>query len=67
MKQDQNSSLRDLMCLGLGTAQLGNLYRITTDTEVAETISTAWDSGIRYFDTAPHYGLGSQNVGLARR
>ncbi|MEY4499907.1 MAG: hypothetical protein RL319_895 [Actinomycetota bacterium] len=58
MKQDQNSSLRDLMCLGLGTAQLGNLYRITTDTEVAETISTAWDSGIRYFDTAPHYGLG---------
>jgi D-threo-aldose 1-dehydrogenase len=46
------------MDLGLGTAQLGNLYRVTTDREVFETINTAWDSGIRYFDTAPHYGLG---------
>ena len=44
--------------LGLGTAQLGNLHRETTEDEVSETISTAWNSGIRYFDTAPHYGLG---------
>ncbi|WP_345800878.1 aldo/keto reductase [Microbacterium sp. AZCO] len=44
--------------LGLGAAQLGNLYRETTEAEVAETIETAWDAGIRYFDTAPHYGVG---------
>lgn len=44
--------------LGLGTAQIGNLYRKTSDEEVAETFNSAWDAGIRYFDTAPHYGLG---------
>ena len=48
----------ELTELGLGAAQLGNLYRETTEEEVAETIDTAWDAGIRYFDTAPHYGVG---------
>lgn len=44
--------------IGLGAAQLGNLYRETTDAEAAATIETAWQAGIRMFDTAPHYGLG---------
>jgi D-threo-aldose 1-dehydrogenase len=44
--------------LGLGAAQLGNLYRVTGDDEVSATIDAAWHSGIRYFDTAPHYGVG---------
>jgi len=44
--------------LGLGTAQLGNLYRETTEEEAAGALDAAWDAGIRYFDTAPHYGLG---------
>ena len=44
--------------LGLGAAQLGNLYRITTDQEVVGTVDSAWDAGIRYYDSAPHYGLG---------
>jgi D-threo-aldose 1-dehydrogenase len=44
--------------LGLGCAQLGNLYRAMTDEHAAEIVETAWDQGIRYFDTAPHYGLG---------
>jgi len=48
----------ELTQLGLGAAQLGNLYRETTDTEVEEGVAAAWDAGIRYFDTAPHYGLG---------
>ena len=43
---------------GLGCAQLGNLYRETSDEEAAETLETCWDGGVRYFDTAPHYGLG---------
>jgi D-threo-aldose 1-dehydrogenase len=44
--------------LGLGAAQFGNLYRETTDQQAAAAVETAWDAGIRYFDTAPHYGLG---------
>lgn len=48
----------ELTTLGLGASQLGNLYRVTTDDEVVETIDAAWESGIRYFDTSPHYGVG---------
>ena len=44
--------------LGLGAAQLGNLFRVTTEQEVVETVEAAWSAGIRYFDTAPHYGVG---------
>lgn len=43
---------------GFGAAQLGNLYRETSDDEAFNALRSAWDSGIRYFDTAPHYGLG---------
>jgi D-threo-aldose 1-dehydrogenase len=44
--------------LGFGAAQLGNLFVETTDEEAAAAVDAAWDAGIRYFDTAPHYGLG---------
>jgi D-threo-aldose 1-dehydrogenase len=44
--------------LGLGCAQLGNLYHAITDETAEATVRRAWDVGIRYFDTAPHYGLG---------
>jgi D-threo-aldose 1-dehydrogenase len=44
--------------LGFGAASGGNLYRATTDREFAAAVDAAWDAGIRYFDTAPHYGLG---------
>ncbi|MFI7604624.1 aldo/keto reductase [Micromonospora sp. NPDC049366] len=44
--------------LGLGCAQLGNLYTSIGDADAAATVAAAWDCGIRYFDTAPHYGLG---------
>ena len=52
--------------LGLGTAQLGNLYRETTEEEAAGALDAAWDAGIRYFDTAPHYGLGLSERRLGR-
>jgi D-threo-aldose 1-dehydrogenase len=48
----------ELTELGLGVAQFGNLYRETTDEEAASAIDAAWAAGIRYFDTAPHYGVG---------
>ncbi|MBB5179936.1 D-threo-aldose 1-dehydrogenase [Planomicrobium koreense] len=44
--------------LGLGTAPLGNMFRDVPEKEAMETIQTAWDEGIRYFDTAPFYGAG---------
>jgi len=44
--------------LGFGTAPLGNLYRAVTDDDATATLQAAWDAGIRYFDTAPFYGLG---------
>ena len=44
--------------LGLGAAQFGNLFRETSDADAASAVDAAWDAGMRYFDTAPHYGLG---------
>lgn len=45
--------------LGFGAAQLGNLYRETTDEEAAGAVAAAFEAGATYFDTAPHYGLGT--------
>jgi D-threo-aldose 1-dehydrogenase len=44
--------------LGLGCAQLGNLYVEISDEDSASIVDAAWDAGVRFFDTAPHYGLG---------
>ncbi|MFQ4150073.1 aldo/keto reductase [Arthrobacter sp. LAPM80] len=51
-------SLPELGRLGFGAAGIGNLYRAMSDDVAAATIAAGWDAGIRYFDTAPHYGLG---------
>ncbi|WP_422739788.1 aldo/keto reductase [Micromonospora sp. WMMD729] len=58
-----------LSTLGFGAAQGGNLYRATSDEEFSAAVDTAWDAGIRYFDTAPHYGLGlsERRLGAALR
>jgi D-threo-aldose 1-dehydrogenase len=52
----------DVTALGFGAASIGNLFRVVPDDQAAQTVTAAWDAGIRYFDTAPHYG-----VGLAER
>jgi D-threo-aldose 1-dehydrogenase len=44
--------------LGYGAADVGNLYRAMSDDEARAVLEAAWESGVRYFDTAPHYGLG---------
>jgi D-threo-aldose 1-dehydrogenase len=53
--------------IGIGTAQFGNLFRETTDAESVDAVESAWARGVRYFDTAPHYGLGlaETRLGLA--
>ncbi|MFF1635352.1 aldo/keto reductase [Leifsonia sp. NPDC058248] len=44
--------------IGYGVAALGNLYRALPDDVWPGCVPAAWDAGVRYFDTAPHYGLG---------
>ncbi|MCZ7470726.1 aldo/keto reductase [Agrobacterium sp. O3.4] len=46
----------DVTVMGLGCAQMGNLYRVTPYEESKGAFDTAWESGMRYFDTAPFYG-----------
>ncbi|MEQ8357136.1 MAG: aldo/keto reductase [Kiloniellaceae bacterium] len=52
--------------LGFGTAPLGNLYRAISDAEAEAALEMAWQTGCRYFDTAPLYGLGLSETRLNR-
>ena len=44
--------------LGFGAAPIGNLYTAMDDEAAHSAVEAAWTAGVRYFDTAPHYGLG---------
>lgn len=44
--------------LGFGGAPIGSLFTPVADDAAAAALAAAWDCGIRYFDTAPHYGIG---------
>lgn len=44
--------------LGFGGAPLGNMFDVVDDDTADTALVAAWDSGVRYFDTAPHYGSG---------
>jgi D-threo-aldose 1-dehydrogenase len=48
----------DLGRLGYGGANLGNLFAAMSNEDAHAVLEAAWKAGIRYFDTAPHYGLG---------
>lgn len=50
--------------LGFGAAPLGNLFKAITEVEAQAILSAAWDAGVRYFDTAPLYGLGLSETRL---
>ena len=52
------SRMPQLPRLGYGAANLGNLFREVTDDQAWAILDAAWESGIRLYDTAPHYGLG---------
>lgn len=56
-------------CMGLGCAQLGGLYEAIDDAAALAIVDTAWELGIRYFDTAPYYGftLSEHRLGAALR
>src|SRR5882757_5182295 len=44
--------------LSFGAAGIGNLFSPVEPELATAAVDAAWDAGIRYFDTAPHYGLG---------
>lgn len=50
--------------LGFGAAPLGNLYHSVSEKAAQATFEAAWDAGLRYFDTAPLYGLGLSETRL---
>ncbi|WP_373299920.1 aldo/keto reductase [Streptomyces albospinus] len=52
--------------LGLGCAPLGNLYRAVPEERARDVVRTALAAGARFFDTAPHYGLGLSEERLGR-
>ncbi|WP_194410204.1 aldo/keto reductase [Microbacterium cremeum] len=52
--------------LGLGCAPIGNLYAPVSERAAEATVEEAYGRGIRFFDTAPHYGAGVSEVRLGR-
>lgn len=52
----------NLTRMGCGGAGLGNMYSVIPEAEAQATLQAAYDAGIRYFDTAPHYGLGTSEI-----
>jgi D-threo-aldose 1-dehydrogenase len=44
--------------LGVGGAPLGNMFEVVEEAAARGALDRAWESGVRYFDTAPHYGSG---------
>lgn len=48
----------DVTTFGFGAAGIGNLYNAVSDADAEAALEAAWEAGVRYFDTAPHYGLG---------
>lgn len=55
--------------LGLGTAPIGGLYDLVPTAQAVATVIQAYATGLRLFDTAPHYGAGiaETRLGLALR
>ncbi|NVB41455.1 aldo/keto reductase [Pseudenhygromyxa sp. WMMC2535] len=43
---------------GVGGTQLGSVFFETSDEQAYTMLQSAWDAGVRYFDTSPWYGLG---------
>jgi D-threo-aldose 1-dehydrogenase len=55
--------------LGMGGAPLGNLFAPIDDGDAIALVRHAFARGVRYFDTAPHYGSGlsEHRIGAALR
>lgn len=52
----------DVTAFGFGTAPLGNFLHAIDEPTATAMFDTAWDAGIRVFDTAPMYGHGLAEI-----
>jgi len=52
--------------LGIGTAPIGGWPKSIEEESALETLESAWNNGIRYFDTAPMYGYGMAEERLGK-
>ncbi|MDQ0392053.1 aldo/keto reductase [Labrys monachus] len=52
------SSRLKLPVLGFGSAHLGGMYNRVGGDVAHATLEAAWNGGVRYYDSAPYYGLG---------
>lgn len=52
--------------IAFGCASIGNLYASISDEQALGVLNAAWDAGLRYFDTAPHYGRGLSEQRLGK-
>ena len=48
----------DVTAFAFGTAPIGNIFKPISEEESAAMIETAWQAGVRFYDTAPMYGHG---------
>jgi D-threo-aldose 1-dehydrogenase len=51
---------------GMGGTQIGNIFAPISDEQAAAVLQSAWDSGVRLFDTSPFYGFGLSEYRLGR-
>ena len=52
--------------LAFGGAAIGGLYEAVSEEQAQKAVSRALELGLRYLDTAPHYGLGLSERRLGR-
>ena len=56
----------DFTLLGFGAVPLGNYMQPLAEADCDRAVEAAWDCGVRYFDTAPVYGLGLADMRVGR-
>ncbi|SCZ57046.1 aldo/keto reductase [Epibacterium ulvae] len=52
--------------LSFGASSIGNMGQVVSEQATTDVLAHAWRAGIRYFDTAPHYGRGLSETRLGR-
>jgi D-threo-aldose 1-dehydrogenase len=52
----------EVTTLGLGGAPMGGFRATIPDAEAAAIVETAWQAGVRYYDTSPFYGYGRSEL-----
>jgi D-threo-aldose 1-dehydrogenase len=52
----------EVTTLGLGGAPMGGFRATIPEVEAAALVETAWQDGVRYYDTSPFYGYGRSEL-----